>query len=363
MTKVQAAVLWETGKPFEVVEVDVPDPGPGQVLVRMSASGVCHSDLSVRDGGIPHPLPAILGHEGAGIVEIVGEGVTRVSPGDHVILSWMPACRRCHWCLSGQPFLCDTGLVDAFSVPPRMHGETPVLPGMTTAAFAEATLLLEDAVVPIPSDVSLDAAALIGCAVTTGVGAVVNTARVRPGESVAVVGCGGVGLSTIMGAALAGASKIVALDLSAERRALAADLGATHTLDPADGDPVGAVKDLVEGRGPDHVFEVVGRADTIRQSWDMVRKGGVVTLVGAGRPDDAVSFNAMELFFDAKELRGCVYGSADAHRDFPKLVELYQSGRLDLDRLITGRIRLDDLNGAFDAMVAGEGARSVITFW
>ncbi|HVM41806.1 MAG TPA: Zn-dependent alcohol dehydrogenase, partial [Acidimicrobiia bacterium] len=330
--------------------------------VRMLASGVCHSDLSVRDGGIPHPLPAILGHEGAGVVEAVGNGVTRVAPGDRVVLSWMPACRRCHWCLAGQPFLCDTGLIDAFSVPPRMSGETAILPGMTTAAFAEATIVLEDAVVPVPADMPVEAAALIGCAVTTGVGAVVNTAEVRPGQSVAVVGCGGVGLSTVMGAVLAGASPIVAVDLSAERRALAADLGATHTVDPAATDPVAAVKESTGGRGADHAFEVVGRPETIRTSWDMAAKGGTVTLVGAGRPDATVEFNAMELFMDAKRLLGCVYGSADAHRDFPRFVELYRAGRLDLDRLVTARIGLDDLNAAYDAMAAGEGARSVITF-
>lgn len=360
--RARAAVAWETGKPFEVLDVDVPDPAEGQVLVRVAAAGLCHTDVSARDGGIPHPLPAILGHEGAGVVEAVGPGVERVAPGDHAALCWMPACRRCEWCLAGQPFLCEVGLAEALSVPPRTCGDRAVLPGLGTAAFAEATLVAERAVVPVPADVPLEVAALVGCAATTGVGAVVNTAGVRAGDTVAVVGCGGVGLSAVMGAAVAGASRVVALDLSDERRAFAAELGATDVVDPRDGDPVEAVHELTGGRGVDHALEVVGSSATIRQAFAMARRGGDATLVGAGRSDDEVRFDAMELFFGAKRILGCVYGSADPDRDFPRLLDLYRAGRLPLDRLVTARIGLDGLEDAAAAMASGAGVRSVVTF-
>jgi S-(hydroxymethyl)glutathione dehydrogenase/alcohol dehydrogenase len=358
----RAAVAWEAGKPLEIVEMTLPEVGPRQVRVRMAASGVCHSDASVRDGHMPHPLPAVLGHEGAGIVEEVGEGVTRVRPGDHVVLTSVAPCRVCVACLSGQPFLCDHGLVDMFSLPPRTTADgRSVMGGFGIATFGEETLAIERSVVPIDPDIPLEVAALVGCAVTTGVGAVLNTAQVRAGQSVAVVGCGGVGLSVIQGARLAGAAPIVAVDLSGERLTLASDLGATATVDAA-GDSVASVRDLTGGRGADHVFEVVGRSATIRDAFSMTRRGGTLTVVGAGSPDDEVRFNAMELFFDAKTILGCMYGSADPERDFPRFLSLYRAGRLDLDRLVTRRIRLDEVNDAFAAMEAGEGARSVIVY-
>lgn len=356
----KASLLRAPGAALELVDVELDDLAPHQVRVRMAASGVCHSDLSVITGTLPHPTPCVLGHEGAGVVEEIGSAVTRVQPGDHVILSWNPACRECVWCLADQPYLCEQGLIDAFGAPYGTVEGEPVFRGMTTGTFGESTQVLEKAVVPIPDDVPLEVAALIGCAVTTGVGAVVNTAGVAPGQTVAVVGCGGVGLSAVMGAVVAGASSVVAVDLSPERLELAAGLGATETISAGDGDPVEALRELTGGVGADHVFEVVGRSQTIRQAYDMTRRGGACTLVGAGSADDDVRFDAMELFFTGKQILGCVYGSADPPRDFPRLIDLYRSGRLPLDRLITERIGLDGIGDAFAAMEAGRGARSVV---
>lgn len=356
----KASLLRAPGRELELVEVELDDLAPDQVRVRMVASGVCHSDLSVITGTLPHPTPCVLGHEGAGVVEEVGPAVTRVRPGDHVILSWNPACRECVWCRADQPFLCEQGLMDAFAAPYGTVDGEPVFRGMTTGTFGEMTQILEKAVVPIPDDVPFEIAALIGCAVTTGVGAVINTAGVTPGAGVAVVGCGGVGLSVIMGAVVAGASTVVAVDLSPERLELAADLGATDTVRAGDGDPVEAVRALTGGVGVDHAFEVVGRSRTIRHAYDMARRGGTCTLVGAGSADDEIGFDAMELFFTGKRILGCVYGSSDPPRDFPRLIELHRSGRLPLDRLITERIGLDGIGDAFAAMEAGRGARSVV---
>jgi S-(hydroxymethyl)glutathione dehydrogenase/alcohol dehydrogenase len=359
---VRAAVLREVGEPLEVADVSLAPLAPNQVRVRIAASGVCHSDLSVQNGSIPLPPPVVLGHEGAGVVEETGAAVERVRPGDHVVLSWVPACRTCFYCLRGQPVLCERGLQEAFGAPYGSVDGAPVFPGLGTATFAEVSQVLERAVVPIDASIPLDVAALVGCAVTTGVGAVLNTARVQPGASVAVVGCGGVGLSVIEGAVLAGAASVTAIDKALERLALAGEVGATHVVDASSEDPVAAVREVTGGRGADYVFEVVGSGATIRTAFEATRRGGTTTLVGAGRPDDHVGFNAMEMFVDAKRILGCVYGSADPDRDFPKLLELDRVGRLDLGRLITSRIGLADLDEAFRAMKAGEGARSVVVF-
>ncbi len=359
---VRAAVVTEVGAPFEVRDIELAPTGPHQVRVRLAASGVCHTDLAVQRGDLPFHFPPVLGHEGAGVVVEVGAAVTRVVLGDHVVLTWMPACRRCFWCLAGQPMLCDVGLGEALGSPYATLDGTPLVRGMGTAAFAEETLVPEAGVVPIDRAVPLEAAALVGCALSTGVGAVWHTARVAPGATVAVVGCGGVGLAVVRGAVLAGASVVVAVDPVASKRDLATRMGATAVIDPAAGNPVTAVRAATSGRGPDVAFEVVGRAATIRQAFAMTRKGGTAVLVGAGSPAEEVSFNAMELFVDAKTIVGCVYGSTDADRDFPVLVDLVARGRIDADAFVTRRISLDDLPAAFEALDAGEVARSVITF-
>ena len=366
MTTVRAAVVHEVGAPFVVEEIVLAELGPHDVRVRMAASGVCHSDLSVQNGSIPFMFPTVLGHEGAGVVVEVGPAVTRVGVGDHVVLTWMPPCRRCFWCLAGQPMLCENGLTEALggNYATTASGR-PLVRGLGTATFAEETLVPEGEVVPIDPSVPLELAALVGCALSTGVGAVWHTAQVEPGSSVAVIGCGGVGLCVVQGARLAGASSIVAVDRVPAKLEMAKSMGATAAVDSG-GDParpvVDAVREATGGRGADYVFEVVGRAPTIRDAFGSVRRGGTVVLVGAGSPSETVSFNAMELFVDAKTVKGCVYGSTDPDRDFPVLVDLVRSGSLDASALVSRRVRLDDIGSAFADMEAGTVARSVIVF-
>ena len=357
----RAAVLRDTSAPLEVVDVTLAPTGPDQVRVRLAATGVCHSDLSIIRGGLRHLLPAVPGHEGAGVVVEVGAHVTSVRPGDHVTLNWTPSCGSCFFCAKDEPWLCERAAGDALAAPYATLDGERVVPVLGSGAFAEETLVLERAVVKIPEDVPFEVAALVGCAVTTGFGAVTNTARVRPGDTVVVIGCGGVGLSIVQGARHAGAARIVAVDLNAAKRELAADLGATDTVDGGE-DVERAVRDLTHGRGADHVFEAIGRAATIKTAYRSARRGGQVVVVGAGRHDDHVSFSALELFFQARSIVGCVYGSADVARDFPRILALYKSGALDLDRLITARIPLDRVNDALAAMEAGEGARTVVVF-
>lgn len=359
---VQAAVLRGVGQPQTVEPIELVPTGPHQVRVRLGAAGVCHSDLSVRDGSIPFMFPTVLGHEGAGTVVEVGDQVTRVAPGDRVVLSWMPSCGRCRFCLAGQPALCPVGLGDALFSPFASVAGDALVRGLGVGCFAEETLLPEGAVVPIPGAIGLEDAALVGCALATGVGAVWHTARLPPAATAAVVGCGAVGLAVVQGARLAGASRIVAVDTLAPKLELAARLGATDTVDASAGDPVEAVRELTGGDGVDFAFEVVGRSATIRQAFAMARRGGTAVLVGAGSADDPVTFTAMELFADAKTLVGCVYGSARPERDFPVLVDEVRRGRIDTASLVTARIGLDDLDAAFDALAEGRAVRSVVVF-
>jgi S-(hydroxymethyl)glutathione dehydrogenase/alcohol dehydrogenase len=357
---VRAAVLRGTGGELTVEEVELAPPGPGRVRVRLAASGVCHSDLSVVQGVFPQPLPAVLGHEGAGTVVDVGVGVTSVQPGDHVILSWVAPCRRCRWCFGGHVELCEHGIDHAFGEPYATAGGEGVFAAFGTATFATETVVPEACAIPIDASFPLDLAALVGCGVVTGVGAVLNSARVRPGESVAVVGCGGVGLAALQGARLAGAHPIVAVDRVGAKLDLARACGASHCVDAASVDPVAAVREVTGGHGVDHALEVVGLSTTIRQAYAMARRGGTVTVVGAGRFDDEVRFGAMELMADAKTLRGCVYGATDPRRDFPAILRLHAAGAIDLGLLVTARVPLEGVNDALAAMAAGEGARTLL---
>jgi S-(hydroxymethyl)glutathione dehydrogenase/alcohol dehydrogenase len=279
-----------------------------------------------------------------------------------VVLTWMPPCRRCFWCLSGQAMLCDVGLAASLSGPYATLNGAPLVRGLGTATFGEETLVPEGEVVRIDPSVPLELAALVGCALSTGVGAVWHTAGVAPGSSVAVIGCGGVGLSVVQGARLAGASAIVAVDRVASKLKMAESMGATAVVDSSSEDPVAAVRALTAGRGADYSFEVVGRAESIRSAFGATRRGGTTVLVGAGSPAETVSFSAFELFVDAKTVIGCVYGSTDADRDFPVLVDLVRTGAIDAGGLVSRRIGLDDVNDAFRAMEAGEVARSVIVY-
>src|SRR5581483_2088616 len=325
----KGAVLRAVHEPLTIEDVELEPPGPGRVRVRIAASGVCHSDLSLVDGTMPQPMPAVLGHEGAGVVTEVGPGVETPRVGDHVILSWIAPCRACAACRRGQPTLCETGMQHAFAGPYGTANGDPVMAGLGTATFAQETVVPASAAIVVDPDFPLELGALVGCGVVTGVGAVVNTAQVRPGETVAVVGCGGVGLAAIQGARLSGAARIVAVDR------------------------VAAKLDMARDGGADHAVEVVGSSATILAAYAMARRGGAVTIVGAGRFDDTVTFPVLGLMVDAKRIQGSVYGAADPARDFPRMVALQRAGQLDLEKLVTRRIALDEVNDAFRAMTAG----------
>lgn len=362
MSQVRAAVLREVGGPLGVAEVDLAPLGAGSVRVRLAASGLCRSDLSVVEGTFPLPTPTVLGHEGAGVVTEVGGDVEGLREGDRVVLSWVVPCRRCPACLRGRAELCDHGMDHAFG---HRHGTLDghdVWAAFGTATLAEETIVPAAAAIPIRDDLPLDLAALLGCAVLTGVGAVVHAAGVRPGERVAVIGCGGVGLAAIQGARLAGAGTIIAVDRVPAKAALARSNGATEVVDASAHDPVEAVRELTGGRGVDHAIEVVGASATIAQAYAMACRGGTVTVVGAGAADDQVTFPALSLMADAKRLQGSVYGGADPARDIPWLVDLARSGALDLEALVSARRPLGDLDQAVQEMRAGSAARTLITF-
>ncbi|MFN2608575.1 MAG: Zn-dependent alcohol dehydrogenase [Acidimicrobiales bacterium] len=366
----RAALLTALGQPLELHDdVEVQAPGAGEVRLQVAASGVCHSDLSMRDGILPVPLPAVLGHEGAGIVSEVGPGVTGVAAGDHVVVSWVPQCGRCYYCGRGQPELCQEadavmvtgGLLDGT---PRMRWRgREVFQMCACGTFATETVVPATGVVPVPGDLDLSVAALLACGVLTGVGAALNTARVAGGDVVAVVGCGGVGLNVVQGARIAGAATIVAVDTNPAKLAWAEALGATHVVDASTTDPVSAVMSLSGERGADVAFEVIGTGPTIAQVLAMTRRGGQAVLVGIPSMDVMVHVPAMiGLVLAEKTVKGCWYGSADVRRDVPRLVDLYRAGDLKLDELVSRRIDLADVNDAFAAMTAGEVARSVIVY-
>lgn len=364
----KAAVLTGVGADLEVRDdIEIAPPGPGEARVRIEASGVCHSDLSVQNGTIPLPTPIVLGHEGAGVVEEVGEGVTSVAPGDHVVLSFVPKCGECEACLRGQPYLCDQAAMAAAGG--MLDGSTrltsagsPLHQMASLGTFGEQAIVPEISMVKIADDVPLKIAALIGCGVLTGVGAALNTADIRDGDTVAVIGCGGVGLNVIQGARIAGASRIIAIDKFASKLDMAKQFGATDLVNPDDGDTVGQVMALT-GKGVHAAFEVIGLEATITQAVDMLRPGGEAVLVGVPPMDVMLTFNAAFTFlYLNKTIKGCWYGSADVQRDVPKLIGLWQDGSLKLDELISREISVEDVNQAFADMQSGEVARSVISY-
>ncbi|GAA2437864.1 Zn-dependent alcohol dehydrogenase [Streptomyces glaucus] len=359
---VRAAVLPAVGSPLEITGIDLPDPGPGQVRIRLAAAGVCHSDLSLSDGTMRLPVPAVLGHEGAGTVVAVGEGVTHVAPGAGVVLNWAPSCGACHACGLGEVWLCANALNGAAGVHARRADDgTDLHPGLNVAAFAEETVVPASCVLPAPEGVPLTDAALLGCAVLTGYGAVHHAARVRPGETVAVFGVGGVGLAALQAARIAGASRIVAVDVSPHKEELARAAGATDYLLASD-TTAREIRALTGRQGVDAAVECVGRAVTIRTAWDSTRRGGRTTVVGIGGKDQQVIFNALEIFHWGRTLSGCVYGNCDPARDLPVLAGHVRAGRLDLAALVTERITLDGIPAAFDAMLTGKGGRALVVF-
>ncbi|MDP6977813.1 MAG: Zn-dependent alcohol dehydrogenase [Myxococcota bacterium] len=356
----KAAVLNELGADLQVRDdVSLTDLGAGEVHVKLVSSGVCHSDLSVQNGTIPMGFPLVLGHEGAGIVQEVGPGVTDVVAGDHVILSFVPACRKCGPCERGQAYLCDNSMTVGMT--PHFVVDGNPIAGMTgLGTFAEELITAESCVVKVDQDIPLDIVSLIGCGVTTGVGAAINTAEVTPGSSVVVFGCGGVGISAIQGARIAGAAEILAVDMVESKLEQAKNFGATHVCTPDALDQLKA--EITGGEGFDYALECIGNPVTIRGAFDAARRGGTAVVVGVGRLTDEVKFNAFEFFFTDKNLRGSMYGSANVRTFMPKLLRLWRQGKLDLESMITRRIQLDDVNDAFQAMEKGEVIRSVIDY-
>ena len=365
--KTQAAVLWEPGRPVEVLEVDLAPPKAGEVLVRVAACGVCHSDLHVVEGHMPEPLPLVLGHEAAGIVEEVGPGVDTLETGDHVVLALVPNCGECDECRRARPNFCSLGarmategtLADGTS---RLSLNGTTLHHFNSiSSFAGHAVVPDSAAVRIRRDVPLDAAALVGCSVLTGYGAVANTAHVGEGASVAVWGCGGVGANVVQGARLARASRIVAVDTRSEKLELARSLGATDVVQAGDGvDAVAAVKD-VTGGGPDYAFEAIGSERAIQEAWKATRIGGTVVVVGIMPRGSTLTIDPWE-FMSEKTLKGTFLGSARIQEDVPRLIDLYHSGELELDRLVSRKLPLAELPDAFDRLRAGDVVRQVVVF-
>jgi S-(hydroxymethyl)glutathione dehydrogenase/alcohol dehydrogenase len=356
----KAAVLTELNKDLEIRDdITLGEVGPRDVRVKIVSSGVCHSDVSAQNGTIPMATPCVLGHEGAGIVQEVGAAVSTVGVGDHVILSFIPACSVCTPCLRRQSYLCEQAGPQSMASHFQMGG-SPAF-GMTgLGTFAEELIVGEPGVVKIDSDVPLDIAALIGCGVTTGVGAAINSAEVTPGSSVVVLGCGGVGISAIQGARIAGASAILAVDTVDSKLEQAKHFGATHVTKPEGFEDM--KNSITGGEGFDFALECIGNPNTIRATYDAARRGGKAIIVGVGRIEETVQFSAFELFYGDKILRGSLYGSSNVRTFMPELLKLWRAGKLDLESMITRRIKLDEVNEAFRAMQAGEVIRSVIDF-
>ncbi|TDV52335.1 Zn-dependent alcohol dehydrogenase [Actinophytocola oryzae] len=359
----KAAVLNQIGDTELELRDDVTTAavGPREVRIRVRATGVCHSDVSAMDGTLPALAPGIIGHEGAGEIAEIGSHVTEFAVGDHAVLTFVPPCGTCVNCVGGRRHLCAVHTVAAFVNPRFAMGDTPVFGYAGTGTFAEELVVPVEGAVRIADDVPFEIAALVACGVMTGVGAVVNTARVEPGSTVLVFGCGGVGISVIQGARLAGAAQIVAVDPVVEKHETARHFGATHAVTP---DEVAGLRvSLTESQGWDYAFDVVGAPATIRAAWDNSRRGGTVVVVGAGRGDAMVEFSAQELFLHDKRLLGSFYGGADVRRDYPRLISLWRAGRLDLEGMISRRITLDEVNDALQALRQGANViRQIVVF-
>ncbi|GAA4846743.1 Zn-dependent alcohol dehydrogenase [Kitasatospora terrestris] len=356
----RAAILHETGQDKLEVRDDVEAVGfgPGKVRVRLRATSLCHSDLSAMAGIMPQPAPFVPGHEGAGDVVAVGEGVTGVAEGDRVVLCWMPPCGDCAHCRTGQGHLCVAGLRRLSTPNFRFGGSTDAFGFYSTGTFAEEVVVAADSVLKVPADMPYDLAALIGCGVTTGLGAAVNTGRVEPGSSVAVIGAGGVGIAAVQGARICGAARITVVDPVASRRERALAFGATDAVAPEE---LKATARGVAGGGFDYVFEAVGRSATVRAAYDAARRGGAVVVIGAGPKDDKVEFSMAELFFNEKRVLPSFYGGGDVQRTVARAVDLWRAGRLDLAGMITHRLPLEGVNEAIGQMRSGEALRTVLT--
>ncbi|MFF0742605.1 Zn-dependent alcohol dehydrogenase [Streptomyces sp. NPDC004111] len=355
----RAAVLHEVGQDKLEVHDDIEAVGfgPGKVRIRVRATGLCHSDVSAMSGVLPQPAPFVPGHEGAGEIVDVGDGVTGLSAGDRVLVCWLPACGSCPACKRGQTQLCLAGFMNA-GTPNFKRAGGDVFGFAGTGTFTEEVVVDAGCAVPIPDDVPFEIAALIGCGVTTGLGAAINTARVEAGSSVAVIGCGGVGISAIQGARVQGAAQIVAVDPVASRREAALRFGATEALAPDE--LADAKQRITSGEGFDYVFEVVGKSATARVAYDTTRRGGTLCVVGAGAMDDNFQLNMFELFFDEKRILPSMYGGGDVLRSYERAVALWRAGRIDLESMITHRVQLAEINDALEQMRTGSALRTSI---
>ena len=359
----KAAIMRAVGAPLAIEDIRLDTPRAREVVVRTVATGVCHSDLHVLEGSLPNPLPTVLGHEPAGVVEAVGSEVRHVAPGDHVIGCLSAFCGTCEYCVAGRPYLCDgEALMRPAGDSPRLakDGET-ITQFVHLSAFAERMLVHENALVRIRTDVPLDRVALIGCGVTTGLGAVFNRARVQAGQTTAIIGCGGIGLAVVQGCRIAGAGRIVAVDTVPWKLELAARLGATDVVNAAEGNPVPRVVETTAG-GVDYAFEAIGLPATVRQAVRMTRKGGTTVMIGVVPAGTSVELPGADLVLREKAILGCMMGSNRFRTDIPRYVELYRSGQLRLDEMISARIPLERVNEAFEAMRRGTAARTVVVF-
>ena len=374
--KTHAAILYQMEKPtpyaesqpLVIEEIDLTGPGPGEVLVEIAAAGLCHSDLSVINGSRPRVMPMVMGHEASGVVREVGTGVHSLIPGDHVVFSFVPTCGHCVPCAVGRPALCENGAtanVAGTLLTGSRHfknvKETQLNHHLGVSAFSQYTVAAQESLVKIDPDVPLEKAALFGCAVMTGVGAVVNTARVEPGMSVAVFGLGGVGLSVVMGARAAGAYPILAVDLLESKLKLAQQLGATHTVNAREIDPIEAIKEITAG-GAHYAFESVGNEQVLIQAYQATRRGGTTVTIGLPHPSKQFVISAVSLVGEERTVKGSYMGSAVPKRDIPRFIALYQAGLLPVDLLLTHTITLDEVNPAFDALAKGEAVRQIIRF-
>lgn len=385
--KTKAAVLYEMGLaqpyaqslPFVVDEITLAPPGPGEVLVEIHAAGLCHSDLSVVDGSRPRVMPMVLGHEASGIVREVGpsalneaeKGVAEFAPGDHVVFSWVPVCGRCHYCVSGRGALCEPGgaaniagtllnggrrFTDSRSKPAQECSHH-----LGVSAFSQFTVAVKESLVKIDSDLPFEVAALFGCAVMTGVGAVLNTARVQSGSSVAVFGMGGVGLSAVMGASAAGAFPIIAVDRVKEKLELARALGATHTVNAAEDETVAAIREIGRG-GADYAFESVGNAAVLIQAYESTRRGGTTITIGLPAPNQMFTVPALGIVAEERTIKGSYMGSCVPRRDIPRFISMYRAGLLPVDKLHTHTLPLEEINSGFDRLAQAQAVRQIINF-
>lgn len=358
----KAAVCREFGRPLSIETVELAKPGPGEASVRLTACAICHSDISYMQGAWGGTLPAVYGHEAAGVVEEIGPGVTSVSPGDHAVVTLIRFCGHCLACERGNQVLCESSFPLDGRSPLTAADGSPIEQGLRTGAFAESVVVDESQVVPIPRDVPLDSAALIACAGLTGVGAVINTAAVPAGSTVAVIGTGGVGLNAVQGAVLAGAGSVIAIDVADDKLSAARSFGATHTLNVRAGNLRGAVREINGGRGADYVFVTVGAPGAVEQGFELMGRGGSLVLVGMPATGVTASFDPGGFAADGQRVLGSKMGSARPRIDVPRIIDLYKQGRLKLDELITGRYRLEQINDAVAAVIRGAALRNVIVF-